>query len=338
MRTNLAPYLTAIGNRIFEIIESATRIKTKTETKTKNEVIKDAILHSIKAGGKRLRASFIVMSHLLVYEEDVDLETSIHTIDNLISYSACVELLHSASLIIDDIVDSSDMRRGVKSVNAQWGNKIAVITGSFILSALSYELAKIGNTEVIKRFSNTAKIMSEGEATEITLSHNPDATIEDYLEIVKSKTAELFSLCCSIPSILKKDEKNVDIMGKIGLDIGIAFQIKDDILDFESDSSLGKPLLKDVKEGKVTIPLILSLKKKSSDDIKNIFSNSQNISEKDIEFICNFVKETGGLESAYKLANEYISKVERAVSINFKNSRFKNDFLELVNFTIGRIN
>ncbi len=321
------PDISIVENKIREIVNSA----------KESDLIYSAISYVVDSGGKRIRPALtIIASHdlrHLIGEFDYD---------KVLDAAACVELMHTASLILDDVVDNSGSRRGNPSLNAIFGNKIAVISASYLLGAISHRLAEIGDVDLIRNFSLTAKVMAEGEMLEFNIMADNIPTFlskEDvqktYLEVVRKKTASLFSLCASIPAILGRAELHE--IGRFGLLLGMAFQIKDDILDFISDIT-GKPRLKDVSEGKITLPIILSDNFERIVTIMREWKSRVDEIPWDISFdIFRFVQHGGGIQRAeqelIKIKNEILGILR--VFASSDHSRVSN-LRKLIDFIIER--
>jgi octaprenyl-diphosphate synthase len=252
--------------------------------------------------------------------------------------ASLIELLHTASLVHDDVVDEANYRRGFFSVNALWKNKIAVLVGDFLLTrglALSlehreYELLTIAN--------NAVREMSEGELLQFEKSRRLDITEETYLEVIRQKTASLIASCCSIgASSSKASPEVVDTMRRFGEKIGMAFQIKDDLFDFEDQDVIGKPVGIDIKEKKMTLPLIYALSKSSWMEKRRIISIIRNQSHKTkkVKEVIAYVKASGGIEYANQRMKEYH---ESALTLleTFPDSAYKRSLVQLVQFTIDR--
>lgn len=227
------------------------------EIRLKNNLIYSSVSYAYKSGGKRVRPRFCLMCSELVKDNfDID--------QRIILSSLCVEFLHMASLMLDDVVDNSDMRRGRPSVNAVFGNKIAVISSSYLIGLISKIISDIGNIDLVRSFSETSKLMAEGEVLEFNImiqtarDLSKDFIFNNYLEVIRKKTSALFSLSAMIPAIVYEKKQYLEVFSKLGSLTGMVFQIKDDILDFTSSDRIGKPSMKDLKEGKLTLPIILS--------------------------------------------------------------------------------
>jgi octaprenyl-diphosphate synthase len=251
--------------------------------------------------------------------------------------AALIELLHTATLVHDDVVDESNYRRGFFSINALWKNKIAVLVGDYLLSKAlllsihneDFELLKIGSTAILE--------MAEGELMQIEKARKLDITEEVYFEIIRRKTATLIAACCAMGvSSVGADTETVEKARLFGEKVGIAFQIKDDLFDY-GDAEIGKPLGIDIKEKKMTLPLIYALnqadwltKRKVVNIIKNESENPKKVAE-----VIDFVKQSGGLQYATTAMKNIVTEAQ-AILNTFPDSVFKTSLAGLVQFTIER--
>jgi len=248
-----------------------------------------------------------------------------------------VELLHTATLVHDDVVDDAKKRRGLASINAVWKNKAAVLIGDFLLSKGLLVSLDNGEFEFLQTTSEAVRRMSEGELLQIQKARNFDATEDTYFRVISDKTASLIKTCCKLGALSStKDADKIEALSVYGENLGIAFQLRDDLLDYVGRKKLlGKSTGNDVKEKKFTLPLIYSLdnapKKKSSEIIKMIKSDSI----KKFESVYYFVEEYGGIEYSMKKTEHYGKKAADAIR-DFKDSDAKTSLLELVNFVTKR--
>ncbi len=251
-----------------------------------------------------------------------------------------VELLHTATLVHDDVVDNAETRRNFPSINAVWKNKIAVLMGDYLL-ARGLMLAVDGNDfDFLRVITNTVKRMSEGELLQISKTRKLDIDEETYFRIISDKTASLLSTCCEIGARASTDdEKKITAMKEFGENLGIAFQIRDDILDFIGTKNIfGKPLGADIKEKKITLPLIYALKnapKDESNRIINLLKSKERKSKVDV--VIKFVKMYEGIEYSEKFALEY-SKVALSKLEQFQISESRLSLESLVSFVVERKN
>lgn len=205
------------------------------------------------SGGKRLRPAMLLLSAQLL-EHDSDEE---------VTYAAVVELIHTATLIHDDIIDHAALRRGRTTVNEVWGNSLTVLLGDWLYTKAMKMALSHDNLEVIRRLCDATLRMTEGELLAKQRSGSLDLTVDEYFEITQRKTAFLFSAACSIPSLMQPARPEADrYLQRYGVALGTCFQLVDDLLDFTAtEGELGKPVLSDLKEGKLTLPLILLLQR-----------------------------------------------------------------------------
>jgi len=255
--------------------------------------------------------------------------------------AALVELLHTATLIHDDVVDEASERRGLASINAKWNNKIAVLVGDYLLSKGLISAIEAGETEFLIVTSKAVKRMSEGELLSIDKSRSSSYDEETYFRIISDKTASLLSTCCEIGALSSSNNQEYrEAMRDYGEAIGIAFQIRDDIFDYTSRSSLiGKPVGNDLKEKKITLPLIYSLNnspdKEKSAIIKLIKRGK--LKKAEVSTIIEFVQQKKGIEYAEKVALEYIRKAQISLGV-FPESPAKESLLRFTEFVLTRDN
>lgn len=253
--------------------------------------------------------------------------------------ASMIELLHTATLVHDDVVDSADERRGFLSVNAVWKNKIAVLVGDYILSQgllianSNNEFGFLGVT------SKAVKRMSMGELMQIYKAKRLNITEEDYFKIISDKTASLISACCEIGAMSTTENSQLLAdMADYGEYLGIVFQIRDDLFDYTaSHKQIGKPIGNDIRERKLTLPLIYSLnnatKTKRQEIIKLIKSSQQN--EANVQKVISFVKQAGGIEYSTHIAKKYSDMAKNSLS-NLPASEAKNSLIQIVEFAMNR--
>ncbi|HEY9187179.1 MAG TPA: polyprenyl synthetase family protein [Ignavibacteria bacterium] len=256
------------------------------------------------------------------------------------SYRAAmmIELLHTATLVHDDVVDNADTRRGFASVNAIWKNKVAVLMGDYFLSKGLLICIDANDFKILGVTSNAVRRMSEGELLQIQKSKQLDIDEKVYFKIISDKTASLLSASCEVGAISATDNQDKIInMRNFGENLGIAFQIQDDLLDYLGETSiLGKSTGMDLKEKKITLPLIYALKNSSKSSVKTIVKMLKNdLQKKQINYIVDFVKASGGIEYARSKAEEFISKAEKCLDI-FPKSESKDSLLKLLHFVTER--
>ena len=251
--------------------------------------------------------------------------------------ASVIELIHTATLVHDDVVDDSDRRRGFFSVNALWKNKIAVLVGDFLLSKGLLLSIDNDDFDLLKIISVAVREMSEGELLQIEKARNLDITEAIYFEIIRQKTATLIAACCAMGAkSVHASEDKVEAMRSFGELIGIAFQIKDDLFDY-SDQAIGKPTGIDIKEQKMTLPLIYAINNASSKD-KSWLINSVKNHNKDknrVKQVIAYVKSRGGLDYAQQQMKDYQQKALDILD-TYPSSPYKDSLKLMVNYVIDR--
>jgi len=281
----------------------------------------------LKSGGKRLRPLLFVLSaRLCGYETGFE-----------IKLSPIFEYLHVATLVHDDVIDNAHLRRGKPAANVIWGNTVAILTGDFLLASALELAASSGNLEMVKILSQTTSLLAQGEILEIVKSNSLDLTEEEYLEIITGKTAVLMAAACRLGAVLAgADKEKEKALETYGHNLGLAFQIIDDVLDYiGSEKEFGKPIGHDLKEGKVTLPLIYALNQASfqeKEKMKELFDRRR---EDDIAALIAFVKEKQGDDLAIKKAYSFIEKAKCALEV-FPDDSQKQILMEIADFVIKR--
>lgn len=289
----------------------------------------DRITHYIvKRKGKQMRPMFVFLSAGLCG----GINETTHRAATLI------ELLHTATLVHDDVVDDSNERRGFFSINALWKNKIAVLVGDYLLSKGLLLSVKHKDYNFLDIVSEAVRVMSEGELLQIEKARKLDISEDIYYEIIRQKTASLIASCCASGAASAGSSQDVvNKMHEFGELIGMAFQIKDDLFDYGPDGVIGKPTGIDIKESKMTLPLIYSLMKADRSTkrrIVNIIKN-HNTEDKKVKEVISFVKNSGGMEYATQKMQEYQARAF-VVLDTFPDSVFKNSLRNLVKYTTER--
>jgi len=312
------------------IAEEMKHFETKFYESMKSNVpLLDRITHYIvRRKGKQMRPMFVFLTAKLCGEFQ---ERSYRA-------ASLIELIHTATLVHDDVVDDSDMRRGFFSLNALWKNKIAVLVGDFLLSKTLILSTENEDFDLLKVVSVAIREMSEGELLQIEKARRLDITEEVYYEIIRQKTATLIAACCEAGArSVNADEEICKKMNLFGERVGMAFQIKDDLFDYTNSNAIGKPVGIDIKEQKMTLPLIHVLNKVSEKE-KNWLINSvkrHNRDKKRVREVIEFVKANGGLEYSQKKMTEYSSKALEILN-EFPDSEYKNSLITIVNYVMER--
>ena len=288
----------------LELVEEELRRNFQSRITT----IHDVGEHILGGGGKRLRpALLLLVSQMLKYDGYRD-----------VVYAAVVEFIHTATLIHDDIIDEADVRRGRTSVNYGWGNNLTVLVGDYIfMHSMAMALAE-GNLEILRLLSDATIKMIEGEILGTEHNGRTDLTVEDYFDIVGRKTAALFGATCRIPGYFTDlPESSAAALQTYGYNLGVCFQIIDDLLDFTSSTEvLGKPALSDLKEGKVTLPLILAMPRATPREREIItgVATAKSFDGVDPAEILGIVNRYGTLEKTRETARDYANRARTALA------------------------
>jgi len=252
--------------------------------------------------------------------------------------ATCIELLHTASLVHDDVVDDAHERRGSLSINALWNSKIAVLLGDYLLSSGMHICVEKARYDMLEIISEAVKSMSEGELLQLQKARKLNIKEEDYYKIIISKTAALLSACtaCGAKSVTD-DPETIQVMKDFGENIGIAFQIRDDILDYEGTGLTGKATGNDIKEKKITLPLIHALEQSGNSKRRHILNivRSRKKSRSEINEVISFVTEYGGIDYSELKMNQYRDKA-LAILDSYKDSDVKESLREFVQYTTSR--
>jgi octaprenyl-diphosphate synthase len=325
-----------INNSYFQLKNLVENRLISVEEKIKSKLISDVDLvqkmtdFHVDTGGKRLRALLTLGSAKMCgYSKG--------TRD--INLAACVELIHAATLMHDDVIDNGTVRRGKKTLNKIWGNHSSVLIGDYLLSRCFEMMVDDGNLEVLKLLSSTSSKIAQGEVLQLQHNSEVDMLEETYLKIISAKTAELFAAATKVGAILSevktKEKEALEFYGK---NLGLTFQIADDTLDYNSDLKLfGKKIGQDFYEGKITLPIILLFQKtedKEKEQIKNIFLKGER-DENELNYIISLIKKYDVINSCYQKAQHYIDIASNSLSI-FKDCEEKKILKNLTSFSLAR--
>jgi len=325
-----------INNSYFELKDSVEDKLLLVEEKIKSKLLSDVELvqkmtaYHLDTGGKRLRALLTLGSAKMCgYSKG--------TRD--INLAACVELIHSATLMHDDVIDNGSLRRGKKTLNNIWDNHSSVLVGDYLLSRCFEMMVEDGNLEVLRLLSSTSSKIAQGEVLQLQHQGEVDMLEETYLKIISAKTAELFAASTKVGAILSdmksKEKEALEFYGK---NLGLTFQIADDTLDYNSELKLfGKKIGKDFYEGKVTLPIILLFQKANSQEkekLKNIFSKNTR-DENDLNYSLSLIKKYEVIKLCYQKAQHYINLASNSLSA-FHDCEEKNILENLTSFSLSR--
>ncbi|EDM43743.1 octaprenyl-diphosphate synthase [unidentified eubacterium SCB49] len=300
------------------------------ESMTSQVSLLNRITHYIvNRKGKQMRPMFVFLIAKMCDEGNVNERTY--------RGASVIELIHTATLVHDDVVDDSNRRRGFFSINALWKNKIAVLVGDYLLSKGLLLSIDHGDFDLLKIISVAVREMSEGELLQIEKARRLDITEEIYFEIIRQKTATLIAACCAMGAkSVNASEGQVENMRAFGELIGTAFQIKDDLFDY-GDTAIGKPTGIDIKEQKMTLPLIYVLNNVSEKEKRWLINSvkNHNTNKKRVKEVITFVKENGGLDYAEQIMRSYQQKALLLLS-DFPESPYKDSLMMMVNYVIDR--
>lgn len=283
----------------------------------------------VRSKGKQIRPILVFISAKAI---STDLQ------DSTYRAASVLEILHTATLVHDDVIDESMYRRSFFSINAVWKNKIAVLVGDFLLSKSLLICIENKDYTLLDFMSKTVKKMSEGELLQLQKSKKMDITEGEYFDIISKKTAVLLACCCGCGAASVTNDKNkIDLMYNFGYFLGMAFQIKDDLFDYTTTNIIGKPVGIDIKEGKLTLPLIYSLNAASSKKQKEIYSilRKKNKKSSEVSHITKFVFDTGGVDYANKKIEYYYNKAKNSIS-EIEDSKYKESLLNIMDYVIYR--
>lgn len=297
--------------------------------RSKITTISDVGEHILAGGGKRLRpALLLLVSKMLRYDGYRD-----------VTYGAVVEFIHTATLVHDDIIDEADVRRGRTSINYRWGNNLTVLVGDYIFMHSMHIALGEGNLEVLRLLSNVTIRMIEGEILGLEHAGRTDLSSEDYFDVVNRKTAALFGACCRIPAYLvDMPDAQAQALFNYGMNLGVCFQLIDDLLDFTSSTEvLGKPVLSDLKEGKVTLPLILALPRATPREREIVahVATTKSFDGIDPNEILQIVERYETLDQTREIARDYASRARRALE-PFPESPAKETLEVALDFVLER--
>jgi octaprenyl-diphosphate synthase len=327
-RVDKSPSLRRLYNNIMKDLEKVEE-ELRLFSSSPNKLISDISGYLFQTNGKRIRPALLLLCSKLVGYKGKE-----H-----ILMATLVEAIHTASLIHDDIIDDSKIRRGKQSIHARWGPNITVLLGDYLyIKALGLSLQS-QHRQVIQILTSISARMVEGELAEYYLSGNLDLAEKDYLDIINKKTASLFSASCQIGGILgnaSKQEENHLV--EYGANLGMSFQIIDDLLDFTGEEkTLGKPILSDLSEGRITLPLIYTLRNDGQENRKRVVElmKQKDQDKKSLGEILKIVKSNGALDYTYKKAEEFSSK-SREIMSQFPRSAQQEALSLLSEFIIKR--
>ena len=304
--------------------------RIKTQLKSKVELVEEMTAYHLNTGGKRLRALLTLGSAKLCGYlkggRDINL-------------AACIELIHAATLMHDDVIDNGEIRRGKKTLNFVWGNQSSILVGDYLLSRCFEMMVEDGNLEILRLLSSTSAQIAQGEILQLQHKGEIDMLEETYFKIILAKTGKLFAAATKVGAILgNKNNKIKDALEFYGKNLGLTFQIADDSLDYNSELNLfGKKIGNDFYEGKITLPIIVIYQKANDAEkikIKEFFTK-KNRDEKNLKVILELIKKYNIISQCYKKAEHFIDLASNSLSI-FDNSDEKRILEKLTSFSLER--
>ena len=292
----------------------------------KEKTISELYSHIFKSKGKKLRARLCLISSSR--NKNINLS-------NRIKHAAIIELLHTATLVHDDVVDNSPTRRGIKSVNNIWTNAHGVLIGDYIYSKAFIYMVDIGNSKILKELSNATNDISQGELIQLDAINNLNITLNKLKKISYFKTGRLFEAAAKTGAILiNANDAYIKNISNCAKNLGILFQIKDDLLDYSLKSEIGKPIFQDIKESKITYPFFYAYKNSSSfekKELKKMLGNKK-INQKKTS---KLISDLGGIENTNNLAKQYFNKSVRSAE-KIRNLKIKQEMVELAELAVNR--
>lgn len=285
--------------------------------------------HVVAAGGKRLRPMLTLASARMCGYEGY----------RHIALAACVEFIHTATLLHDDVVDDSDLRRGLASANALWGNKSSVLVGDFLFSRSFELMVEDGSLEVLGILSRASSIIAEGEVMQLMTANNTETDEAAYLAVIRAKTAQLFAAACEIGAVVaERPEAEQTALRDYGMNFGIAFQLVDDVLDYSAKQvTLGKSIGDDFREGKITLPVVLAFLRGDNDERQfwNRTLEDLNQVSGDLDRAIAIMNRRAALSDTVAMARDYGARAAKALAI-MPDGRERQILLDLIDFCIER--
>ena len=325
-----------INDSYFQLKDSVEEKLILTEEKIKSKLISDVQLvqkmthYHLKTGGKRLRALLTLCSAKLCGYSKGSRD---------INLAACVELIHSATLMHDDVIDEGTVRRGKETLNKVWNNHSSVLIGDYLLSRCFEMMVEDGNLEVLKLLSSTSSKIAQGEVLQLQHKGEVDMLEETYLKIISCKTAELFAAATKVGAILSDAKsKEKDALEFYGRNLGLTFQIADDTLDYNSELKLfGKKIGQDFFEGKITLPIILLFQKLDNEEKINLIKifNKDIRTREDFNNIISLINKYKIIKECYQKAQHYINLASNSLGV-FSDSKERNLLKKLTSFSLSR--
>ena len=321
-------YLSIIRKPIEQDLEDFKQVFEKVLTRD-DGLLGQVLGHIRQRGGKRMRPIMTLLSALNIGEIN----------DSTLHSAVGLELLHTASLVHDDVVDESSERRGQPSVNASFNNKVAVLVGDYILSTALYYVSKSNNTNIITSLAQLGRILSSGELLQLNNYEDEGISEDVYYQVISKKTASLFATCAQNGALsVGASDEEVQAAYDFGMSIGMVFQIKDDIFDYYDSKEIGKPTGNDMAEGKLTLPVIYALKNSHYESMYNLARKVKKgmINSDEIAVLVDFAKVNGGIDYAVKRMNDFSEQAKKYIDFHVKQSEIREALLKYLDFVAMR--
>lgn len=297
------------------------------ELKSDIPFINQLVEHTLLAGGKRVRPLLVLLA-----AQCFDHQKNQH-----IDLAAAIELIHTATLLHDDVVDNADLRRGQKTAKHIWGNEASVLVGDFLYSRAFQLIVKLQHLPILNVFSNATNIIAEGEVLQLINCHNPDTTEQAYFDVIERKTAKLFEVATQTGAALSTDnEAHIQAMQQYGLHLGMAYQLIDDVLDYSaSTEQLGKSIGNDLTEGKPTLPMIYALRTAKEHEVALLRQAIKTGSTKNLNDIIEIIETAGAIEYTAQAAKQHVLNAN-AMLEKIPDSIYRTGLKTLAEFVVSR--
>jgi len=316
-------YIQELISEDFQLVNSLIQNSLSSDV-----VLIDQLSHYIiNSGGKRLRPLLVLLSA----------KTAGYTGKNHVNIAAIIEFIHTATLLHDDVVDASELRRGQETANAIWGNEASVLVGDFLYSRAFQMMVDVGNMQIMKVLSDATNTIAEGEVMQLLYCHDPDTTEEQYRKVIYCKTAKLFEAGCQLGAILSGvDEETEKLYINFGIHLGSAFQLVDDSLDYSGTADqIGKNIGDDLAEGKPTLPLIYAMQNGNEKQVTCIRTAIEEGGLENIDKVLAAIKDTGALEYTNKVAQEECQLAMNCLN-QMPESEYRNALQIITQFSVER--
>lgn len=297
---------------------------------TSNQLLNQIVENYLQTKGKQIRPILVMLSARLLGNGEIN--------NDVIAAAAAVEMLHNASLIHDDVVDETKLRRNHPTINSIWDNHIAVLVGDFFVSTSLQQAISTGDVRIIKSLSSLGKTLSLGEIDQIYTAQNHNLSEESYFSIIASKTASLFVSCIEMGGYaVKADDNDIATLSRFAHLLGLCFQIRDDIFDYFEDPKIGKPTGNDLREGKITLPLLHVLLQNDlpQNKLMTELSRKENLNSNEIATLINYARDNGGIDYAYETMGRLRNEATDIIN-TFPDNETRRAFITIFDYIISR--